>query len=97
MARIQKEYGDHGVRVVAVNIAPIYALEDWVDFWKNRARAGDVLWAQDTSERAIKAYKLVALGTEIIVGRQGQIVFRSDGPVGYEKLRSRIESALAGS
>jgi hypothetical protein len=96
LGRIQSEYRGQGVTVVAINIQPYYALEEWKAFWTQTKGAGDVLWASDTNEKAIKDYRLVALGTEIIVDRQGQIVFRSDGPAGHEKLRSKIESALRG-
>ena len=79
--------------VVAVNIEPSYPLGYWVDFWKSTG-AGNVLWAQDTYSNAAREFQLVALGTEILVDRQGRIAFRRDGPVGYKKLQSEIEKVL---
>lgn len=79
--------------MVAVNIQPSYSLEEWEGFWK-RTGAGDVLWAQDTFSSAIKKYELVALGTEVLVDRQGQVAFRRSGPAGYRKLQSEIEKVL---
>ena len=79
--------------VVAVNIEPRSPLEAWIDFWKSTG-AGDVLWGQDTDGSTIKEYRLVALGTEVIVGRQGSVAFRSDRPVGYKRLKSEIEKVL---
>ncbi len=79
--------------MVAVNIEPRSPLEQWVSFWKSTG-AGDVLWGQDTDGSTVKDYRLLALGTEIIVDRQGSVVFRSDGSVGYEKLRSEVEKHL---
>ena len=79
--------------MVAVNIQPSYSLEEWESFWKGTG-AGDVLWAQDTLSSTIKKYELVALGTEILVDRQGQVAFRRDGPAGYRKLQSEVEKVL---
>jgi len=79
--------------VVAVNIEPFYPLLEWELFWKNTG-AGDVLWAQDTGPSTPKKYQLVALGTEVLVDRQGFVAFRRDGAAGYEKLKSEIEKAL---
>ncbi len=93
MARIHAEYANRGVNVVAVNIDPRYPLEQWTDFWKSTG-AGDVLWAQDTNSTTVTDYRLVTLGTEVIVDGDGLVVFRSDGPSGYERLRSAVEQAL---
>ena len=80
--------------MVAINIQPhIYTLEEWEGFWKQTG-AGDVLWAQDTIGSGIRNYRLVALGTMVIIDRQGQVAFRSDGPARYNKLRSQVEKAL---
>ncbi len=81
--------------MVAVNIEPRSPLEQWVSFWKSTG-AGDVLWGQDTNRTTAKDYQLLALGTEVIVDRQGSVVFRSDGSVGYKKLRSEVEKLLKG-
>ena len=79
--------------MVAVNIQPRSPLEEWVSFWKSTG-AGDVILGQDTAGTAVLNYELRALGTEIIVDRQGLVVFRSDGSVGYKKLRSEVEKHL---
>ncbi len=79
--------------MVAVNIQPSYSLEEWKGFWKSIG-AGDVLWAQDSASSTIAKYELVALGTEVLVDRQGLVTFRSDGPARYGKLRSEIEKVL---
>lgn len=76
--------------VVAVNISTNYTLEEWMGFWRQTG-AGDVLWAQDTNGSAMKSYRLVALGTEVIIDRQGAVAFRSDGAAGYKKLKSELE------
>ena len=81
------------MKVVAVNIEPRSPLEDWVSFWKSTG-AGDVLWGQDTNGSTIKDYRLLTLGTEVIIDRQGSVAFRSDGSVGYEKLKAEVEKVL---
>ena len=56
--------------------------------------AFDMLWAQDTGPITPEKYQLVALGTEVLVDRQGLVAFRRDGAAGYEKLKSEIEKVL---
>ena len=79
--------------MVAVNIEPAYSLEEWEGFWKSTG-AGDVLWAQDSASITIAKYRLVALGTEVLVDRQGLVAFRSHGPAGYGRLQAEIEKVL---
>jgi alkyl hydroperoxide reductase subunit AhpC len=93
LAKIQQLYQRQGVEVIAINFEPDYSLEQWVGFWKG-VGAGDVTWAQDTERLTPKLYRLIALGTEIIVDRQGRVTFRSNGPVGYDTLSKEIEKAL---
>ena len=79
--------------VVAVNIDPRYPLEQWTAFWKSTGAQG-VLLAQDTNGTTVQDYQLVALGTEVVVDRDGLMAFRSDGPAGYQRLRAAVEQAL---
>ncbi len=81
------------MEVVAINIEPNYPLAEWQRFWKSTG-AGDVVWAQDRSRTTVKTYRIFALGTEVIVDRQGGLAFRSDGSAGYGKLRREIEKLL---
>ena len=79
--------------MVAINFDPRYSLDSWELFWKTTG-AGDVILAQDTDGSTAQDYQLVALGTEVIVDRDGLVAFRSDGPAGYERLRSAVDQAL---
>ena len=81
------------MNVVAINFDPRYSLDAWQRFWKTTG-AGDVILAQDTDGTTAQDYRLVALGTEVIVDRDGLVAFRSDGPAGYQRLRSAVEQAL---
>ena len=78
---------------MAVNIEPRSPLHQWVSFWRSTG-AGDVLWGQDTSGSTVRDYRLLALGTEVIIDRQGAVAFRSDGPTGDDRLRAEIEKLL---
>ena len=79
---------------MAINMwSSLYPLEEWVEFWKATS-AGDVLWAQDVNDTVVADFELIVLGTQVLVDRQGNIAFRSDGPSGYKKLRSEIEKVL---
>jgi PHP family Zn ribbon phosphoesterase len=82
-----------GIEVVAINIQPVYNIQQWKTFWKSLG-AGDVLWAQDTGYSAVAAYNVTALGTTIIIDRQGRITFRDSGGTSYDKLRTEVEKAL---
>ena len=80
--------------VLAINtLSRLYPLGQWITFWEVTG-ARKVVLVQDTDDRAGRIYELLALGTEILIDRQGAVAFRSDGPAGYEKLRSEIEKVL---
>ena len=79
--------------MVAINFDPRYSLDTRQRFWKTTA-AGDVILAQDTDGTTAQDYRFVALGTEVIVDRDGRVAFRSDGPAGYQRLRSAVEQDL---
>ena len=83
------------MQVVAVNILPAsFSLDEWIGFWKSRG-AGDVVWGQDRESSAVRKFLLLALGTEIIVDREGGVAFRSDGPADHQRLRAEIDKLLS--
>ncbi len=79
--------------MVAINIQAYYSLAQWIGFWKSKG-AGDVVWAQDGQGTAIKQYRLFALGTEVLIDRQGREAFRSNGPADHKRLRAEIKKLL---
>ena len=82
------------MQVVAINIGTqFFSLGDWREFW-NAVGGGEVLWAQDNSGAATSAFQVVALGTTIIIDRQGQIRYRDAGATSYEKLREEVGRVL---
>ena len=93
LGRLQSEYANQDVKVVAVNIERRLPLERWISFWQDTG-VGEVLWGQDFEGTTIRDYELLALGTEIIVDREVLVAFRSDWSAGYERLRSEIQKIL---
>ena len=93
MGRIQEEYGNQGVSVVAINTAPFASLEDWKEFWKSKG-AADVTWATDPDGQLVQLFKVFSLGTTVIIDRQGRISYRDDGATPYDVLLAQVENAL---
>ncbi len=93
MGRIQKEFGDQGLSVVAVNTAPFASLEDWKEFWKSKG-AADVTWAMDSEGQMVHLFNVYSLGTTIIIDRQGRLTYRDDGATTYEVLRAEVEEII---
>jgi hypothetical protein len=77
-----------------VNILPQRApLRVWKAFWQSVGGGEDVVFAEDTGQRAVAAFNVRALGTTIIVNREGRVVYRDSAPP-YETLRSEVDKAL---
>ncbi len=93
MGLVQQEFGDQGVEVVAINQATQFSLDDWQAFWRSTG-ALNVTWAQDTNLQATRTYGVTALGTTIIIDRDGQIVYRDHKPTSQETLQSELKNVL---
>ncbi len=78
---------------MAVNIAPSYALDEWVGYWKSKG-AADVTWATVGEPSVARQFSVTYLGTTIIIDRQGRISYRDAGATSYETLRAEIEAIL---
>ena len=89
MARIQSEYKNRGVVVVAVNIWPIFSLREWKAYW-HRVGGGNAIFAQDKLPEEVF---WVPAGATIIIDRQGHEVFRDLMATSYKTLKSAIEKA----
>ena len=93
MGRIQEEFGDQGLSVIAVNTAPFASLKDWKQFWKSKD-AADVTWATDAKGELVQLFRVYSLGTTIIIDREGHIAYRDDGATPYEVLRAEVKEVL---
>ncbi len=100
LARLQSEYRDRGFRVLAVNIdSGNFRLEEWAEFINRYVPEelpgfAESSAVQDINNQAVRQYQLRALGTEVLVDRQGQVALRSEGPMSYGKLSSEVERLL---
>lgn len=79
--------------MVAINLLPSYSLSTWKVFW-NSVDAGEVIWGQDTSGFVTKMYNITALGTTVIVDREGQVTYRDNGATSYDTLKREVERVL---
>ena len=82
------------MQAVAINISPqYYSLDQWQSYWRD-IPAGDVLWAQDNGGAATSAYQLTALGTTVIIDREGKVRYRDEGVTSYEKYKEELAKVL---
>ena len=79
--------------MVAINTAPFASLENWKEFWKSK-KAADVTWATDAKGELLQQFRVLSLGTTIIIDREGNIAYRDDGATPYEVLRNEVERIL---
>ncbi len=93
MGKIQQEFGDRGVSVVAINTAPFSSLEEWKRFWRSK-KAADVIWATDLDQELVRLFRVYSLGTTIIIDRQGRISYKDGGATPYSTLLSQVEPLL---
>ena len=93
LGRIQRELKDRGVKVVAVNVLPLYTLGQWRDYWVEHLGGEEVLWAQDTN-RSAQAMGVSTTGTSIIIDKKGRISYRHVGFATYETLRAEVDKVL---
>ena len=93
LARIQRELGNLGVKVVAINVNPLFDLGQWRNSWK-RLGAGDVLWAQDINRIYITYGHVIGRGSTVIIDREGRISYRDSGPTLYPTLRAEMDKVL---
>lgn len=93
IAKINSEYGKHGVITVVVNIWPVYSLQDWKAYW-HLVGGGDAVFAQDPNARVFWMLEALSAGATIIIDRDGREVYRDIGATSYETLKSAIEKAL---
>jgi len=79
---------------VAINILPgRFTLGEWRAFWQYLG-GGEVLFAEDARQQAVPAFNVRALGTTIIINREGRVLYRDSGATTYEKLRVEVGRAL---
>jgi hypothetical protein len=78
---------------VAINIFPDLGLERWARYWRS-VGGGEVVYAQDTRREAVRAFRVRAAGSTIVLDRQGREVYRDSSATDYETLKAAVERAL---
>ena len=92
LGRLYEKYGD-AITIVALDMDPTSDREHLLEF---RAAAGNpgYIWAFDTSNSVVRAYRVRSLDTTIILDQGGQKVFSDKRPSSYKTLAEQIEKLL---
>ena len=93
LKRIQAEFKDKDLQVVAVNLFRHVTLEIWEEYWRG-VGAGDVLYASDNKRQAILAFNVRTPGATVVVNRNGEVVFQDGYATNYETLLQAVLKAL---
>ncbi len=93
MARLQKEFTKQAVDVVAINIYAAAGLDYWREYIANFG-GGDLIIAQDSRQEVMKAFKVRAAGTTIVIDSEGEEIFRDEIASSYAVLKNAIEFGL---
>ena len=80
---------------MAINTDPWSPLDDWVAYWKSKGASADgVTFATDSDQSVVRGFKVITLGTTIIIDRNGRISYRDDGATPYETLRAQVQDVF---
>ena len=93
LKRIQTEFQDKDLQVVAINVFRHLSLEIWEEYWRG-VGGGDVLYASDNDRQAILAFNVRSAGATVIVDRNGEVVFQDGYATSYETLLQAVLKAL---
>ena len=93
LKRIQTEFKDRNLQVVAINLFRHVSLETWEEYWRG-VGGGDVLYASDTERQAILAFNVRTPGATVVVNRNGEVVFQDGYATDYETLLQAVLKAL---
>ena len=93
MARIQSEFRNQNVEVIAVNIYPDVDIQTWIAYWR-ASGGGNVIYAKDSRQEAIRALNIRTSGATVIIDKKGRIVFQDQYATRYGVLKFAIESAI---
>ena len=79
--------------MVALNTSSFSSLDEWVEYWRSKG-AGDVNWAAIGDGSVLQQFKVLSVGTTIIIDREGRISYRDAWATPYEKLKEEIVKVL---
>lgn len=93
MAQLEDEFAARGLRQVVVSIDPGDTPAGF-DGLRQVTKGQKLLWGLDVQQRGMRAYRIQATDTKVLVDAQGRIAFTSVGPTEYQRLRAEVARAL---
>ena len=69
---------------------PLAQWQKYLEYWGGR----DLTYAQDPKYDAMRALNIRTMHSTVIVGRQGEIVFRDPNTTTFDDLKEAVEKAL---
>lgn len=91
LARLYQEYRDRGLEVLAVDVDPSETEADVKTFQARGVPDAGYAWALDRGGLLVRAFKVRALDTTVIIGPDGRIVYRDELGTPYETLKEVVE------
>lgn len=90
---IVRNFGDRGVRVLAIDADPADSAGQLRQFIE-AAGNPPVQWAMDKTSEVTIAYDVRALDTTVIIDPEGRIVYRDEWPTDYSTLAAVLEEIV---
>ena len=93
LAELHRGYADKGLRILVLDVDQRETEVQLAGF-RNRAGAGEHLWAMDRDNQVARPYRIRALDTTIFIDREGKIAYGDAYPTRYETLAAVTEALL---
>lgn len=87
------QFRSRGLVVLLIDISGQSA-EDVVDYYRGSLGGGDHLYAADTEFRASALYKVLALGTTLVIDPDGTVTYLDSAPTFGDVLPQEVQKAL---
>lgn len=94
LAKVWSAFKGRGAVVLLIDIGGVSA-DEVVRYYRGELGGGDHLYAVDEGFKVATAYKVLALGTTVIVGRDGVVTYRDSGVTQADLLLREVREALA--
>lgn len=94
LAKVWTAFRARGLVVLLIDIGGVSA-EEVIDYYRGELGGGDHLYAVDEGFQVSQLYKVVALGTTVIVDRDGMVTYRDTGVTNASILEREVRKGLA--
>lgn len=81
------------MEIVAINVLAQFPLEMWQGYLQ-KIGLFNAIYAQDTTQEAIRAFHVRTPGTTIILNKKGEEVYRDGSATSYETLKIAVAMSL---